>query len=387
MAYTKLFNWLIDLIQQPKIIAARLDAEFGAVATASAAADAATAEIVVGTANGGIQINGGFDIDQFQAGATKTITATGSIVHDYIIDGWMFGNSGTYVVTFQQVSDAPPGFTHSLKMTVGTAQTSPSAAHVATLLQPIEGTRSGVLNWGTANYQSLSVGLWIKAHRTGNYSGAVKNAANDTGYSFNLVVNSADTWEYKTIVIPGTASGTWLATTGTGLFFHVTIMAGSAFTGTADTWGGATDNVTGTINGLAATSDIFQITGPVLIPGANPPPSGRLPAIMRSADQELRICQRYYRKTSGVALTEPTLFAYNAAGQGCAINIFHPVAMRIAPAISTSGTFAVFNCPAPTLTSVDNVSYLANTAATALGALGYHPNASAIVTFDARLTP
>lgn len=33
MSYTKLFNWAIDAIRQPKIIDARLDAEFGAIST------------------------------------------------------------------------------------------------------------------------------------------------------------------------------------------------------------------------------------------------------------------------------------------------------------------------------------------------------------------
>lgn len=35
MAYTKLFNWAIDAIRQSKIIDARMDAEFGAISTAS----------------------------------------------------------------------------------------------------------------------------------------------------------------------------------------------------------------------------------------------------------------------------------------------------------------------------------------------------------------
>lgn len=340
--------------------------------------------ILIGTANGGIQINGGFDIDQYQSGATKVITATGSIVHDKLIDGWMFGNQGTYVVTFQQVTDAPPGLTHSLKMTVGTAQTSIGSSDVATLLHPIEGTRCAMLNWGTANNQYLSVAFWIKAHRTGTYSGSVKNSANTAGYAFNIVVSAADTWEYKTIIIPGTSSGVWETGTGVGVFLHITIMAGSTFTGTDGVWGGATDNVTGTINGLAATSDIFQITGVVVIPGAVAPTSDRLPAIMRSADEELKLCRRYYRQTSGSVNGEPSLYGYNNAGQLSGTTILHPVPMRITPTITTSGTWTVANCAQPTFVSADPSSYLVYTTVTGLNAFTMQPAGSAITKFDAR---
>jgi hypothetical protein len=55
---------------------------------------------------------------------------------------------------------------------------------------------------------------------------------------------------------------------------------------------------------VAATSDVFRITGVVVLPGIEAPSAARSPLIMRPYDQELLICQRYWQKSydrNGVA--------------------------------------------------------------------------------------
>ena len=96
------------------------------------------------------------------------------------------------------------------------------------------------------------------------------------------------------------------------------------------------------MNGVAATSDRFRITGVVLLPGTEAPSAARSPLIMRPFDQELVTCQRYYYKTP------LSLIGYNVGGQRFGIWFTYPIKLRANPTISQSGgSFA--NCGTPVL--------------------------------------
>jgi hypothetical protein len=239
-----------------------------------------------------ILINGSMEVDQEHVGAPSTV----GVGSGYAIDGWAASKSGTMVCTMQQVADAPAGFTNSLKLTVGTAEVSIAAGDYTIIYQKIEGYRSSRLGWGAAGAQSITLAFWTKIHRTGVYSGCVQNAAHTRSFPFTFVQNIADTWEYKTVTIPGDAVGAWVGNTNTAsLYVIFTVVIGSTFAGTANTWA-ATNyiGVTGSINGVAATSDTFQITGVIVLPGIELPSAARAPLIMRPFTQELTLCQRYF---------------------------------------------------------------------------------------------
>jgi hypothetical protein len=202
---------------------------------------------------------------------------------------------GTFVAAGQQVADAPSGYNNSLKFTVSTAQASLGSNDELSVLIPIEGVRAARLAFGTAAAAAISFGFWIKAHRTGTYSGSLRNAGKNRAYPFN----AADTWEYKTVTIStGDTSGTWAKDTGVGLYLSICIAGGSSRLGAAAAWAGAdTSGATGTTNGVAATSDVFQITGVVVLPGIELPASDRAPFIMRPFDQEVLLAKRYWQKS------------------------------------------------------------------------------------------
>lgn len=206
------------------------------------------------------------------------------------------------VLSAAQVADAPPGLTNSIKISVTTAQASVLLADNVVLYTPIEGFRTSRLQFGTANAQAISLGFWTKIHRVGTYSGSVRNAAQNRSYPFNFTQNVADTWEFKTVTVPGDITGTWVGNTnGTGLTILFCMAGGSGVLGTANTWAAANlSGVTGTTNGVAATSDTFQITGVIVLPGSDAPSAARSPFIMRPYDQELQICRRYFQWNRGV---------------------------------------------------------------------------------------
>jgi hypothetical protein len=270
----------------------------------------------------GLQVNGGMEVDQEHAGAATTLTATGAVQTRYLIDGVMAAYRGTFVAAGQQVSDAPAGYAKSLKFTVSTAQSSLGANDELTVVVPIEGYRCARLAFGTAAAAAISFGFWIKAHRTGSYSGALKNknigGASPRSYPFAFTVNAADTWEYKTVTITvGDTAGSWATGNAAGLYLAIAIAAGAARAGTANAWAGSDySGATGTTNGVAATSDTFQLTGLVVLPGIELPDSARAPFIMRPFDEELSKSQRYYETSynygsaPGSVLTNGSIMTY-----------------------------------------------------------------------------
>jgi hypothetical protein len=240
----------------------------------------------------GMQINGSMDVSQ--QNGTTAVTTSGS----YIVDGWLLNASGTMAISVAQVADAPPGYTNSIKASVTTAEASLGASDFVGLIQVIEGFRSSRLAFGAASAQPISIGFWTKNHRTGAYSGSIRNSATARSYPFSFTQNVADTWEYKTVTIPGDVTGTWVGNTnGIGLGICFTMACGTTFQAPANAWAaGNFIAATGTTNGVAANTDYMQITGVVILPGIELPSASRAPFIMRSYDQELPLCERYFEK-------------------------------------------------------------------------------------------
>lgn len=242
-----------------------------------------------------IQFNGAQEISQ-QFGATAVALTGAGGNGSPVTDGWTALLSGPFNISVQQVADAPPGFTYSLKMTC-TLAAAAGTNDYAKLTHKVEGYRIARLAFGSASAQSLSFGFWVKAHRPGPYSVAIMNGSFGRAYAFAYSVNAADTWEYKTQTIPGDVTGTWPVDNTKAMEVGFTVTAGSGAVIAPNAWAaGTTQGATGqTANGLAATSDTFQITGVCMLPGTEAPTAARSALIIRTYDRELQTAQRYYR--------------------------------------------------------------------------------------------
>jgi hypothetical protein len=332
----------------------------------------------------GMQINGSMEVSQ-ENGTTSRSTSGN------VVDGAAFFLAGTMVVSAAQVGDAPPGLTNSIKLTVTTAQAVLGANDSTQIYMPIEGYRISRLAFGTANAQPISIGFWTKIHRTGIYSGAIRNSANNRSYPFSFTQNVADTWEYKTVTIPGDVIGTWVGNTnGVGLYIIFCMAGGATIVGPANAWASAAYNgITGTTNGVAAIGDVFQITGLVVLPGLEVPTAARSPFIMRSFDQELVICQRQFRilTPEGAGIPSGSSVYYTVRHSG----------MRSAPSIKALDALVVTSLASTFTQSSPNAAISANTSEAGLyvfgnfsglvaGALIFANNSSTNrVQFDARL--
>ena len=276
-------------------------------------------------------INGDMRIDQRNAGAAVT-PANGAVT--YTVDRWAIFVNQASKLTAQRSTTAPNGFTNSLLVTSSSAY-APTSNDVFNLFQPIEGFNFADLGWGTANAKTITISFWVRASVTGTYSSALSNGANNRFYLFNFVVNTADTWELKTITISGDTSGTWATDNSTGIHVRFDLGAGSNFVGTAGAWGSsAIYKTSGSVNLVATSGATFYITGVQLEVG-----SSATSFDYRPYGTELSLCQRYYYKLK--ASGSNGFFAVGTVESttvGLGITVF-PVTPRAAPsALEQSGT-------------------------------------------------
>jgi hypothetical protein len=290
-------------------------------------------------------INGSMVIDQRNAGASVTVNSGNPI--PYTLDRWnarQEASSGAFSV--QRSTDAPAGFVNSLIATVTTADASITSSEGYSIYQVVEGFNSADLGWGTANAQSVTVSFWARSSVTGSFSLMLINSAFARNYGALYTINSANTWEYKTVVIPGDTSGTWVTDNGAGIRVGFGLGAGTDRTASVGWSTPAVSNtkakVTGGVDWIATSGATFYITGVQLEKG-----STATSFDYRPYGTELALCQRYYYRISHA--TSGKTFGIGQAFSSAAIgfpNPFH-VTMRVAPtALEQNGTaanYAVLN--------------------------------------------
>ena len=281
----------------------------------------------------GMQINGAMDVNQLGVGST---------VNGYVCDGWaFFGGAvglGFVAATYPADGTTPAGFAKFLGIGISTPVPSPAADAYAVLQQPIEGYRISRLAWGTASAKPLTLGFWTAHHRTGTYSVGVK-LSNQRSYLTTYTQNAADVPEFKTVTIPGDTAGIWPKDNTAGLTISFALVGGTTFGApTANTWlAGHYFNAPGQVNALAATSDLFRITGLVVLPGISAPTAAQSPLIMRPYNQELLTCQRYFQVFGGGHLSEVAANAQAYNTTGALATVWLRPTMRSGPTFSYVG--------------------------------------------------
>jgi hypothetical protein len=283
----------------------------------------------------GMQINGSMEVSQEKGSAlVGGLTNTAA----YVVDGWFAQTIGVQVITGNQETAVPSGYANAFQMYVQVANTSPAAGDFCIFHQNIEGYRVVRLGFGTANAQPITIAFWVRANRPGPYSGSLFNRLADRCCPFAFTINASNTWEYKTVTVPGDTTGTWDKGNTNGLGLAFTMMAGSNMTAAAGVWvgGGLKVGVTGTTNGVAATTDSMLITGVVVLPGIEAPSAARSALIMRPYDQELVTCQRYFRPMP----FDGSMYVTSATNVSFNINYNMRSAPVIIPTVNLLGIYA-----------------------------------------------
>ena len=234
-------------------------------------------------------INGDMRIDQRNAGASVTPTNG-----QFSVDRWacFLAQASKYSVQQNAGSITPPaGFTKYAGIT-SLSTYSVGASEWFGIAQRIEGFNIADLNWGTASAISATLSFWVRSSLTGTFGGSINNNGFSYNYPFSFAINSANTWEYKTVSITAPTSGTWLSDNSSGAQVHFSLGTGSSYASTAGTWS-STANIltaTGATSVVGTNGATFYITGVQLEAGSVSTPYER-----RSYGQELALCERYYQ--------------------------------------------------------------------------------------------
>jgi hypothetical protein len=234
-------------------------------------------------------INGDMRINQRFAGASSTV-----VDDAYTLDRWKMLKDGAGVTTIQRVtSSVPNGFSHAMRLTVGTADTSIAASDLLGIQQIIEGNNVQDLSFGNTGAKTITLSFWCRSSKVGTYCGSLLNNADNRSYVFEYTINVADTWEYKTVTIAGDITGVWLTNGGVGIKLQFTLTAGSSYYQTANTWGAAAALATvNQVNFLDTVGATFWITGVQLEIG-----STATPYEFKTIEKQVEECQRYYEKS------------------------------------------------------------------------------------------
>ena len=168
------------------------------------------------------------------------------------------------VVEESQSTDVPNSeFYNSLKHRVTTADTSIAVAQYHALSFRLEGNSVTQLGFGTSGAKKVTVSFWVKSSVAGAYGAALRNVGGNRFNQATMTINSADTWEKKSITYTGDTSGTWPKDNTEGLQFQLSQAMGTDYQGTsADTWVTSVDvSPANQVNWLATVGNTFYITG------------------------------------------------------------------------------------------------------------------------------
>ena len=239
--------------------------------------------------NRNLIINGAMEVAQ------RGTSQTG--VNKYGVDRFITQSSNASIVS-AQVSDAPDGFSHSLKLTNGGTDTGTGAYRE--VKYAVEGY--DLAHW-QKDTQSLTMSFWVKSSLAGTYQVAFRtDSGTDYWYSFAYTV-SANTWTFVTHVIPPSPNSTLSSDNLSGLsIFFVQYYPDNWISGAATTnWetSSATSMATFPQHWANTANATWQLTGCQLELGDKGTDFEH-----RSYADELQKCKRYFESKSFTTFVE-----------------------------------------------------------------------------------
>ena len=264
------------------------------------------------------------------------------------IDRWRESNPGASGMTHQTVSEAPPGFEFSEKMTMGGSNYTVSSSQSFYFAQVIEAHTAKQLQLGQSTAKNFTVSFWVRSSVTGQFSIAAGNTSSggytegNTNRTFvsSYQINDSGTWEYKTVTFPGDTGGTWQRSGSSGgLSIIFDTGSGSQHEDTPGQWNGNDNYRVPGSKRLIAANSYWQITGVQLEEG-NVATSFEY----RSLCEELKLCQRYFSIYHPT--TQEWIYFEGATSNHKWWQTYVPTGMRNEPSVTLKGTCSTNNISA-----------------------------------------
>ena len=306
-------------------------------------ADLATASESNSLSNRNMIHNGNFAVHQ--KGGTITVAANSST--GTTLDRWEVDSAATDNISVEitQSDDVPAelGEGFSLKHQTKTVESALATNEIQRIIQYIEAQDCQRLGYGTSSPKRATVSFYVKSSIAGTFSFAIYQDDGADIIGSTYTINSADTWERKTITFPGNTLATIANDNGIGLYMQWTVFAGSDYTGGDNTtWKSYATNLLAhghSQNGHATTDEsTFQLAGCQFELGDVATPFEHI-----DYADNLAKCQRYFYKyisndiygplgANGMQINTNSTAGSMYQGQ-------HPVMMRSAPSMSYGGTW------------------------------------------------
>jgi len=302
-------------------------------------------------------------------------------------------SAGTWTIT--QSTDAPDGFSNSIKYDCTTASASLASGARMDHQQRFEGQDLQHLAKGTSEAVFLTLSFWVKSNKTGTYIVELFDNDNSRQISQEYSIGASDTWEHKTLTFAGDASGALGNDNGNSFQVNWFLVAGTDLSsGTLNTsWASSTsaNRAVGQVNLADDTANEWYLTGVQLEVGTVATPFEH-----RSFGEELALCQRYYERWERADSLQVGMGHTYSTGASYGV-IAYTVTKRAAPSgSSSSGTWRLrsggTNYEVTTTIALFNISeYTARFSFSGNGAstgstgwvVGEHSNA--FIAFDAEL--
>jgi hypothetical protein len=310
--------------------------------------------------NRNLIINGAMQVSQ------RATSVTGVTGDGYqAVDRWRTNSGSLGTFTLSQSTDAPDGFATSHKYDCTTADASPAAGDFLIFEQRVEAQNLQQLNYGTSSPNRITLSFYVKSNKTGTYIAelALPDASNNSNNQQSYTINSANTWERKTLSYVGNTTDAINNDNGIGMNVFFWLGAGSNFTSgtlTQNTWANTTaaNRAVGQVNLADSTSNEWLITGVQMELGEQATPFEH-----RSFGDELARCQRYYQKSYNYSVAPGTNTQDGAtytvtqatASYPSAGHTHFKVEMRAAPTITSydyGGTSGKMNAGGSAVTPV-----------------------------------
>jgi hypothetical protein len=206
-------------------------------------------------------------------------------------------NTDNLAITQAQSTEVPGyGFKFSYKYDTTTVESDLASDEKLAIEVRLEANTMQGLKFGTAQAEATTLGFWCKGSLTGVHGIYIRthDGAQEFVQSYNI--DTADTWEFKTINIPANTSKVINNDNGIGWWIQWGLAAGTGVDGA--TLGSWHDNATevlpsNQVNYMANTAYEFLLTGVQLEIGTFD--NNTMPAFpFESFASNLQRCQRYF---------------------------------------------------------------------------------------------
>ena len=241
--------------------------------------------------NRNIIINGAMTVSQRATSASFTSGGVFPALDRFKAVG---NSSMTVNTTISQTADSPDGLGYCYKVLVNASQT-PTGSENFLCRYSGEERDMKRFGYGTSACKQATLSFSVKSNKTGLYSVQVYIGNNSPNIIVTYTINSANTWERKTITLPTyTTSFTHPSDNNRGLMIDWHLADGPDDITSTTGWDTSTTlarAATGQVNLLDATNNYWQMTNVQFEVGDTATSFEH-----RSFGEELLRCQRYYER-------------------------------------------------------------------------------------------